>query len=70
MDECFLLAKVEGENGQSAAPRTSRAHIYVMPQSLGPQVNVCDNFRHACAFILHVWSPFHGMQEFPGKFRV
>ncbi len=52
MDGCFLQA-VEGENGQSAAPRTSRAHRYVMPQSLGPHVNVCDVLCHALSFILH-----------------
>ncbi len=37
-----------------AAPRTPRAQRYVITQSLGPQANVCDDFRHACAFILHV----------------
>jgi hypothetical protein len=61
MDGCFLQTKVEGENGRPAAPRTSRAHRYVMPQSLRPQVNVCCDFCYPCAFISHVWSKLSEM---------
>jgi hypothetical protein len=63
-DSCSLdwafVSRLKIERGQCAAPRTPRAQRYVMQGSLGPQANVCDDFRHACDFISHVWSPFHG----------
>jgi hypothetical protein len=60
MDGHFLLAKVDAERGRSAAPYISRAHKHKISQSFGLQVNVCGDLCYQCAFISHVWSPFHG----------
>jgi hypothetical protein len=55
--------------GDPAAPRTSRAHEHSIPQSIGPHLNVCCDLCYPCAFISHVWSPFHGCQSQPGIHR-
>lgn len=58
MDGCFLIALLDADRGQSAAPCTSRAHIHAVTQSLRPQTNVCGSLCCSCAFISHAWSLF------------
>ncbi len=47
----------------------------MITQPLGPEVNICRDFCHACAFISHACSPFHGclsqqaMQRFANRFH-
>ncbi len=48
--------------------RTSRAHKYVIPKLLVPQVNVRGGSCYPCAFISHVWSPFHGCRD-PARYK-
>jgi hypothetical protein len=63
MDGCFLQANASGRS------HCSRAHEHAIPQSVGPHLNVCCDLCYPCAFISHVWSPFHGCQSQPGIHR-
>jgi hypothetical protein len=58
----FSSGQVDAESGQTDAPRTSRAHMHVITQSLVPQANVCCDFCYPSALISYVGSYFRGCQ--------